>query len=289
MPRLAPGLATLLVAAASASAQPADQSAIIVTGAKPASRDAVREFVHQLIPVATGKRLGRFERSVCPVAFGLPAGQQDAVERRIRLVARAAGVAVGGAKCAPNVVLIVASNKPAVMEELRRRHPDYFGELSRAEIRRLVRSTAPGVAWQLEVPPSRGEGGSVPREGTEVYINRMYTPSSRITVPVHAQFAAAVVVVDRQSLAGLTVTQLADYAAIRALTGADPATLRDGAPTVLEALEAPFGQSVPVTMTQWDLAYLRGYYDARRNLSTAAQRSAIAKKMTGDLQQPQPQ
>jgi hypothetical protein len=71
------------------------------------------------------------------------------------------------------------------------------------------------------------------------------------------------------------------------LTGADPARLAaSGAPTILHVLEVPMGGSAPVTMTEWDFAFLRSYYDTRRDLRTASQRSAITDSMAKDLQAP---
>jgi hypothetical protein len=39
-------------------------------------------------------------------------------------------------------------------------------------------------------------------------------------------------------------------------------------------------------MTEWDFAFLRSYYDTRRDLRTASQRSAITDSMAKDLQAP---
>ena len=95
---------------------------------------------------------------------------------------------------------------------------------------------------------------------TGVYTNRTIDAPSRITEAVRPQFESAVVVVERKSLVGLTTTQLADYAAIRALTGADPQRLANGASaTILHVLEIPMGGAAPITMTQWDLAFLKGF------------------------------
>jgi hypothetical protein len=96
-----------------------------------------------------------------------------------------------------------------------------------------------------------------------------------------------VVLVERKALVGLTTTQLADYAALRALTAADPARLANsGAPTILHVLDVPIGGAAPITMTSWDFGFLQNYYDAQRNLGTGAQRSAIARGMTQDLEHP---
>ena len=71
-------------------------------------------------------------------------------------------------------------------------------------------------------------------------------------------FIAAVVVVELDALGGLTVTQLADYAAMRAFARTDPRRLKGtGAPTILSAIEAPMNSPVPLTLTEWDLAFLQ--------------------------------
>jgi len=285
MSKLAWPLSILLTLAASAAtAQQAppttDQSPIIVTGDK-VSREEIRTFVRDLTRARSNAQLSRFEHSVCPIALGLEPQQRATVEDRIRLVAKDVGIAVAKPKCAPNLLLIVASDKPAVMAELKRHYDYIYGDVSGSRIRDLIRSADPVAAWQIDGPPM-ADGKDIAQDfGSGLFVNRTTTRSSRITVAAYPQFAAAVVIVARDSLAGLTTTQLADYAALRALTGADPARLsKAGPPTILHAIDAPDGSEVPITMTEWDLAFLRGYYDARRNISPAAQRSVIAKTMS---------
>lgn len=290
-------LVSLLAAssfATSAIAQPAPTAAppsadepIVVTGEKNEQK-AVSDFVHALTPTLWQGQISRFEHSVCPGVVGLAPHQRDAVEQRMRLIAKAAGVVVDGAKCSPNVVLIVTSNKKLFMEELRRHHGEYFGDMTRERIHALEVEPGPAAAWQLRGPPINAAGQDVRWDATMgAYVNNTIESSSRLNDAVRPQFDAAVVVVERRALTGLTVTQLADYAAIRALTGADPAKLANsGAPSILHVLEVPEGGETPITMTKWDLAFLKGFYDVRRNLHTSAQRSAIADSMTGSLQKP---
>ena len=256
---------------------PADQTPIVVTGDK-VSNDAIRTFVRDLTRARSNAQLRRFEHSVCPLALGLPQEQRDVVENRIRLVANEVGISVANPKCAPNLLLIVAADKPAVMEELRRHYVYVYGDVSGNRIRDLIRSPDPVAAWQIDGPPMT-DGRDIPTDfGSGLTLNRTTARGSRITAAAYPQFSAAVVIVARDALAGLTTTQLADYVTLRALTGADPARLtKSGPSTILHAIDAPEGSEVPITMTEWDLAFLRGYYDARRNLSPAAQRSAITK------------
>lgn len=283
-------LPVLLVGSTVASAQdaprqPADQSVITVTGQKN-SRRAIRDFVRDLTPVTSSGQISRLERSVCPVAFGLPEAQAAAVSRRMRLVAKAAGLAVSDDHCVPNVMIIVTADKKVLLELIRQQRPDYLVSVSPNEVDRLESLPGPAAAWHLADSDVNADGEEIPWDpNTGWYTNVTIVPASRLTVTARPRFYAAIVVVERHALVGLTTTQLADYAALRAYTGADPARLgNSSAPTILRVLEAPMGTAVPVTMTKWDFGLLRGFYSSRRDVGTASQRSSIAETMTKDLE-----
>ena len=278
--------AALMAAASPAAPQPAPagDQAIVITGQKD-TKKAVQDFVRALTPVDSNGQMSRFEHEVCPAVFGIPEPQARAIEGRIRLVAKSVGIVVGGEHCAPNVLLLVTSDKKAFLEELERHRSNEYG-VSDHQFREMERAPGHAAAWQVAGPMMTADGTDLMEDTTQgKVVNRTIDPSSRITVPVHPQFDASVVVVERQALVGLTTTQLADYTAVRALTGADPAKLANsGAPTILHVLDVPIGGEAPVTMTKWDFDLLSGFYDAHRDLSTGAQRSAIANGIARDLQ-----
>lgn len=279
----AAAIAAPTAAAAPQASAPAPDQPIVVTGQKD-RRKAVEEFVRALTPVEEHGQLSRFEHEVCPAVFGLAPPQAQAVEQRIRQVAQSVGIVVGGANCTPDVLLLVTSDKKAFLQELQRHASNDYG-ITDAQFRDMERAPGHAAAWQVQGPMMTADGADLSEDTTQgVVVNRSIAPSSRITEPVHPQFDASVVVVERQALIGLTTTQLADYTAVRALTGADPARLgNSGAPTILHVLDVPIGGEAPVTMTQWDYDFLSGFYNARRDLRTAAQRSAIEKQMGDEL------
>jgi hypothetical protein len=93
-----------------------------------------------------------------------------------------------------------------------------------------------------------------------------------------------VVVIEREAVAGLTAVQVADYAAMRAFTQVDEAALREArAPTILAAIEAPMGTAVPNTLTEWDLAYLRGLAGTPAFRAAGLQRANIRRRMMNQL------
>ncbi|HEX8381497.1 MAG TPA: hypothetical protein VF619_13230, partial [Allosphingosinicella sp.] len=172
----------------------------------------------------------------------------------------------------------------ALMQGLARRYPHFFTTVSRGEMRRLMKGEGPAAAWQMQGPMLNADGREIGEE-EGVAANRTGRAASRISTAVRPQFAAAVVVVERSALDGLTTTQLADYAAMRLFARTDPERLAtSAAPTIVTILEAPMGSPVPLTLTEWDLAFLRGLYSGSNNLYAASRRSEIGNRIAGALQ-----
>lgn len=286
---LSAALAAAQAAPAPTATPPSSNEAIVVTGERNQEK-AVKDFVQALTPTLWNGQISRFEHSVCPRVVGLAQHQRDVVEQRMRVIAKAAGIVVDGPKCGPNVVLIVTADKKTFLEQLQKHHGEYFGDMPTRKIHAMERDPSPAAAWQLRGPPISGDGRDLNYDAQMgAYVNNTIESPSRLTESARPQFDAAVVVVETRALAGLTTTQLADYAAIRALTGADPAKLANsGAPTILHVLEVPMGGETPITMTKWDLAFLKGFYDVQRTMHANAQRSAINDSVTESIQKPPP-
>jgi hypothetical protein len=286
---LALGFAT--PAAAQEAPGGADQE-IVVTGE--ALEKRIRDFVGALTQAPPRGQLSRFEWEACPIAIGLAEPQKAAVVRRMRQVADAAKIPLGGTGCRPNVLVAVARDKKAFIEALSRTVPRVFTDMSRSERRRIL-AEPHASAWQGEGPPLDADGRALEQvrlvdsktgavTADPVYMNRTIRPGTRITAPSRVHFSLAVVVVESGALDGLTTTQLADYAAMRAFAKTDPAKLPPSPPpTILTVLDVPMGGSVPITLTEWDLGFLRGLYESQANLYGASQRSEIRKHLESSL------
>jgi hypothetical protein len=117
-----------------------------------------------------------------------------------------------------------------------------------------------------------------------VYEQRVWGSSTRIKPAARQEFSGAVVVVQADAIAGLTTTQLADYAAMRAFVRTDPAKLTaSAANSILNVVTTPMGAPVPLTITAWDMSFLKAYYASRLNNFAANQRSEMREKMSQDL------
>lgn len=271
--------------AAPPNPQPDEQNTIIVSGKRVGEKD-VQEYVRALTPIPVGGQLSRFEKSICPVAIGLHPLQREAVANRIRRVAGSVGMRVGGKDCVPNVVVVVTEDKNVFLRELRRTRYEYFGTLSQRKVRELERQPGPAVAWQLQGPPVNARGVELQADpDLGVYVNRTIDPSSRLQSAARPQFDGAVVIVERKALDGLTITQLSDYAAMRAFAGMDVARLaKSGTQTILRVLDAPMGSPVAASLTKSDFGFLRGLYTVPRTLRPDGQRAAIRRSIVKELE-----
>lgn len=266
--------------AAPAAAQ--DDAPIVVIGQKDVEKQ-IENFVGALTQASPRGQIARFETTICPGAFGMPDAQRTAVKDRIRLVAQGVGLDVAGADCKPNLLVVVTPDKTAFLKSLGKDHHYMFGDRTPSQVRQLIAEPGPAAAWQIQGMVN-GDGRPVFNE-SDMPINRSTRTPSRITPPARPAFMAAVVVIESKALEGLSTTQLADYAAMRAFARIDPARIDASAPsTILRILDAAADSEVPVTLTQWDFAFLKGLYSSPNNLYAPSQRSEIGRAMEQEME-----
>jgi len=270
------------------SEPPTDSQSIIVTGPRNLDREA-REFVRALTPAPNHGQISRMELGMCPKVVGLSPSQEAAVTARMRRVAKAAGAPVANSRCNANVLLVVTRDKRAFIERLERDEPSFFPpQWDRAQLRRFAEDPGPAAAWHSEDKVRRDGRELATDFGSGVAYQKTTEFPSRASPMARPRLLTAIVVVQSDSLVGLTTIQLADYAAMRALTHADPARLAgSGPPTILKVLETPMGSPVPLTLTEWDLGFLKAAYASRQNVYAGAQRSDMTRELKKQLSGPE--
>jgi len=274
-----------------------DKSEIVVQGTR--QRDEqIRQFVKDLTPAPIRGQLGRFEQPVCPGVLGLSERQNREVADRMRVVAQAAVIPTGKAGCQPNALVIVTSDKSELIRRLAQEQSGFFPvEWGESDIRSLEADPAPVATWHLElIADSDGRPiaqaairGDKPTDLVRyVRMQRTTAPASRLTPLAHPVFWGSVIIIQTSALAGLTPTQLADYAAMRSLVRTDPKRLHpSGAGSILSVVDAPMGASVPVTLTAWDLSFLKSFYASSANAYAEYQRAQMKHAMKRELDRQQ--
>lgn len=260
------------------AAESVQEDSVVVTGRRDAPPPEAT-FVEALAVPSANRQLARVEKPVCPAALGLSGADAEALTRRIRRIARAAGAQVADARCRANLVVLVVANRARAIEHWRRQRPDFFAGMTQREIDALAGGSGPVVAWQ--VVEMKGPGGRQVGRVDSMY-DYSIVPEAipyRLGRQVQFEFSGSFLLVEAAAIGDASITQLADYAAMRTLARTDPAAaMAQPLPTILAMFERP-GEPVPLSVTEWDLRFLRALYSARIADNAAAQQRDMARSV----------
>lgn len=272
-------LPVLLVAApgiaiAQTAAGPDD---IVVRAQREQTRREAAKYVAK-ISVAANGQLARFHQPVCvSVIGGLPREHAVIVEQRIREDALAAGMhVVKKLPCRANLVVMFAASGSDLIGDIRKHRPAWLIGLSSSDIDKL---TAPGPARAWSITSLRNEDGE-PANWTP-YINDVPSlrvrSSSNVASPNRQDVDASFVVIDRPSIVGKSLRQIADYAAMRGLGHTRPPAPGGSIDTILSLLDDT--GTPPRALTVTDIAFLRGLSASNGLRSAVTERNAIARRI----------
>jgi len=263
-------------AAPSAAAEPD----IVVVGDKGQKRQ-VRTFVDALSVPARASQIGRLEDGICPRSFGLSERDNAMFARRMRRIAKAAGIPLADEECSANIVLFVVPDKKAAIAHWRVSRPDFFDGLLPREIKAVADQEGPVAAWQIV--RLKGEGRRAiaeDRSGANAHYVLDHVQPGRIGTRIQAEFQASFLIIEAAALGEATLVQVADYAAMRTFAKTDPdAAAAQATPTILSLFEPGREAHAPLSVTQWDLSFLKALYESRPAYRAADQERAIARSL----------
>lgn len=290
---LALGAALVLQPAAGATSEPSPEgdvvSGVVVTGRpQMTEQEAIAAFVDDVAATSGNGRIGRWDRKICPGVVGVKPAYGQYLVDRIARSALEVGLEVGEPGCKANVLIIFTKDSGKFTKDAIRQHPDAFARYDlamtsgRRALRRFENSEAPVRWWHVTHRVTAdgekyGEGESVTARAV-----------GRLRSNTHTDFDRAIVVVDPERVGQVRFEALADYLAFVSLAQIDP----DAAPTSADSVLSLFadkdaGREPPERMTSWDMAYLKGVYDARRDtLDDRGQKKDIAREMGKTLSDP---
>jgi hypothetical protein len=258
-------MAGLLALAALLTVQPAPQEAeppaIVVESEKPRTEQELTDLARDLADNPRPDRpLARFEEPLClMVAAGDTALGQE-VAARIIANAKAAKVKVRGSGCSTNALVLIADDARQQLQSVRSSGRRLFAGLNAREIDAAMGARDPVYVFQSsQTTAASGQAmlRAMPDTPPE---NRVYA-MGRLSRLIREDMLAALVVIDKAAVAGLSPVQIADYASLRLLapTGeVDIAEAGSAPPTIMTLFAAP--ASAPQQMTRFDRAYLSALY-----------------------------
>jgi hypothetical protein len=208
--------------------------------------------------------LPRVEGRLCPGIAGMRTDAALQMVDRIRETAGKFGITLADPDvCEPNLLVYFVNDAEATLNSLMDRQPALFSTLTQAERRDLKSGNDAVRVWSQIVTRSR-DGMTIDDPDNLVQIPRtaMWAAHSKIYVPVRREILTTVVLFDNQAVVGKSLTQLADYAAMRALANDFSAYPQDRS-SILGLFE---NTSAPGELTQTDRVFLETLYTGIPNL-----------------------
>ena len=295
-------LLALLGAAVPAWAQ-ANDPTIVVTGKSLRTEEQTRETIRRATRTVDGQ-LARFIEPVCPRVTGFETQYERTVAERIKQVAEAIGARAGGEGCVANFYVVRVDDGRDFVAALERPHPEALEGLSRREWDRLSGDEGIARSWNATAMtnsagavagrPSPSAGGGSVKTGFagssvsfgDVNVMRAYE-SSNINPSVQQAIMSAWVVIETGATFGKSLTQIADYAAMRGLAMVRPAELASSEDTIL-ALFEPGSPAEPARLTEFDQAYLKSLYRVQGRRWARQQVRQMADAITREAEQHTP-
>jgi hypothetical protein len=293
-----------------------DDREIVVTGER--LREATAEFAETIASASTAEgQYARWDHDICPSVAGLSQAEAQTLIDHLALRAHQAGMNVEGAGCQPNLVIVFAPDSDRFAREVVDRRRDLLGYYSEDDVITLGRealeafaSTPRAIRWWhvsnsttadgRSLADTRSDEGSGARaaalasaedlagaatagnglEGIDATRSR----GTRLNRETRQDLRFALLIVDARRIAGMPSGAVADYLAMASFIQLDANADMSGFPSILNLFNARApGEAPPSEMTAWDIAYLRGLYNARRDADASRQRNEIARRMARDL------
>jgi hypothetical protein len=250
-----------------------------ITVTPDASRETAEQFVNRIEPVSqpNDEPLARYTDPVCVGSAGLPAEAAQVIVDRVSEVAASVGLRTGAPGCAPNLIVVFDRDTTAAVQRLSQGRSRAVASQSRDDIRRIADEAGQARAWTEVVVKSR-DGDLQSQDTPNNPPSLRVSTSTRLSMPIRRDILSATVLIERDAVAGRNLTQIADYAAMRALTGARSRG-ELGASSIL-SLFTPQGDSrAPEGLTALDRGYLKGLYSGRGDLWPMVKRDYIARSI----------
>ncbi|HYD27491.1 hypothetical protein [Brevundimonas sp.] len=254
----------------------------------------IGDFVAEVAEPNRGRRLARWDRSICVGVANLRAETAQYIVDRVSTVAGDIGLRAGTPGCTPNLLVVATADGDAaaraLVTESRRAFRMGGAGMDRgmAALTDFQETDRPVRWWQVAMPTDSETGMRATRLSGDCQAfecnawdgNAMgYAPvlsissASRLNTQIVDNIFRTVVVVDVDEVSDLTVQQLADYIAMVSLAQIDPDADTGRYATILNVFDD--AANTP-GLTNWDLAYLGGLYQAERtDQSRAAGRAEI--------------
>lgn len=234
-------------------------------------RERAQNFVNEVGAAPGQERLARWDRGLCVGVAAMERGKAQHMIDRISAIGGSLGLRLEGPGCRANVMIVATTTAGLLATNMVHDDPDGFqpafgnSDMGRAALARFQSSEAPVRWWQVALPVSEETGGiAIRMKGDEDPPTISSTNMSRLRSGIRDDLARIYVIVDTTKLGNVSFDALCDYIALVSLAQIDDQADTSAYDTVLNLFN---GGSTSAGLTQWDINYLQGLYNADRSLA----------------------
>ncbi|MDP2260307.1 MAG: hypothetical protein Q8J89_11385 [Caulobacter sp.] len=261
---------------------------LVVTARPAPEKEVIAAFVATIADETGNDRLGRWDRKICPGVVGLRADYARLLVDRIAETAVEIGLEVGEPGCKANMIVLATAESDKLANSMVKDYPEAFAKFdsgirpSRRALKAFTTSKA-AVRWWHVIARTTADGQRY-QKGDQVRVRDV----GRLRGGTRDDFDRVIIIMDASRIGTLRFASLADYIAMVGLAQVDPEAEITGVSSVLNLFaDRAAGVEPPERMTDWDRAYLKGLYAARRDVRRGdAQEKDIARSMVDDLATP---
>ncbi|WP_372707871.1 hypothetical protein [Brevundimonas sp.] len=229
-------------------------------------RDAVDDFVDEIVAPPVGRGPARWNRRVCVGVVNFRREAAQALVDQVSSVALQAGLEIGDPGCSPNILIIATDDAQGLARGLVARNPlvfrpQYSGAARSSEaLKRFQETGVPVRWWHVSMPTVRGTG--LPGVRMPGESPPRIPGEGRLRSPLQNDLLKAFIIIDVNAAAGVDLRRLGDYVGMVALAQIDPEADASSYDTILNLFDTP---QPPLALTEWDTSYLAALYGAELN------------------------
>lgn len=269
----------IIATALCAQTAPADDQDFVITSKRESEARALRRQVDAITDqIGFRTPIARHQAPVCIAAGGLARAESLVLADRMIEVAQTVGIPTANGKCQPTILVLFPEDSGAEVERLLERRHALVSDLSSEQVRALKKQVGPVRSWSTTEVRGRTGEPLLQTEQGGVPVLKVNDPS-RIVTPIRRDIGSAVIFIDRKAVAGKSIRQVADYAAMRVFAQTRPPESA-AAETILSLFDAQ--GAAPRQLTVFDAGYLRGLYHHPAAAFPGAQKGLIAKTMADE-------
>ncbi|HTT97356.1 MAG TPA: hypothetical protein VMF58_04865 [Rhizomicrobium sp.] len=281
-------LAALTVCGGAFAADNTAAETVVVTASK-VDAATLNNLSSQYVDASTAlspiKQVARWRAPVCPSVQGLPPAFNKFVADRIQAVALKVG-APYEASCKPNIEVMFTPETQKMANQVAEKTPWLFGTKLSTSAAKLATVSHPIQAWYVTatVDPSGQQRTDDPSDPVGVMGNNRKIDGSRLGAKKASVLENVVIIADAGKLAGHDVGTVADYIALLALSQVQANDGCAALPSVADAMASACSkQPAPDSITNVDVAFLKGLYATQPDALGTIARADIARRVSQDL------